>query len=196
MEMRHNIKGLSRSDCWETEFDIIMMWHLFLVCFVLHGNQLHFSIIVWQYTKLYRYILPQQRSKMHECTFLINNEVVRYKQFFTGGNVEFADELVDDFVSRYIAHLAVLWWRHLVSSLKIHRDHVRCFYRGISQSSVSMVMNNSLKHKQCNVTLNNVQFSYFYFFKQYIFQINVYVRRAILLGISPRICSSFFIPAF
>lgn len=90
---------------------------------------------------------------------------MRYIQFFTGGNVEFADELVDDFVSRYIAHLAVLWWRHLVSSLKIHRDHVRCFYRGISQRSVSMVMNNSLKHKQCNVTLNNVQFSYFYFFK-------------------------------
>lgn len=103
---------------------------------------------------------------------------MRYIQFFTGGNVEFADELVDDFVSRYIAHLAVLWWRHLVSSLKIHCDHVRCFYRGISQSSVSMVMNNSLKHKQCNVTLNNVQFSYFFFFKQYIFQINVYVRRA------------------
>lgn len=46
---------------------------------------------------------------MHECTFLINNYVVRYIQFFTGGNVEFADELVDDFVSRYIAHLAVLW---------------------------------------------------------------------------------------
>lgn len=116
---------------------------------------------------------------------------MRYIQFFTGGNVEFADELVDDFVSRYIAHLAVLWWRHLVSSLKIHRDHVRCFYRGISQSSVSMVMNNSLKHKQCNVTLNNVQFSYFYFFlnSTYFKSMSMYEEQC-LLGISPRICSS------